>query len=538
MREFFVTAASIPVLVLVYAGTLVRGLSRRSVVLAIVALGVTGILISTAVRPVPATGKAPTTLSAIDPATFSTLIQTGRSPSAPVVITFSTAMNMTSVGHMFTVEPAAKVGLAWNSTATILTITPADAWSPGTFHTVTVAAGALDATGRPLGHAIRSVFLTRAPYAASITASAREAGYATSSSHFLLAFTGPIDPLTVQLEISPNVPGSLATISTPQAAQTTMEFTPSTPLPAGLTFHLSLAAGARDADGAAVESTSTTVRTAAAPKVVRFRPADGATGIGWSQVLSVRFTESMDRATTQKAWSAKQGSSAIGGTFSWAENDAVLVFTPKATLGYGQKVTMTVAVGALSRAGVALSGSSSATFSTAPRPSTPKPVAITSSGGGSVGSSTWAAVEGYYLKLMNCTRTGGWVTSTGSCSSPGGRNVAPLWQDAGISAKVSRPYAKKLVDSNQCTHFYGGTPGDRLAAAGYTNYTWAENLGCLGGDPYASMLSTQLYFQSEGAWSPPGGHYVNMMNAAYDRAGIGVWIAYGRLRVVIDFYHP
>ena len=48
-----------------------------------------------------------------------------------------------------------------------------------------------------------------------------------------------------------------------------------------------------------------------------------------------------------------------------------------------------------------------------------------------VGGGSWADVETYYLGLMNCTRTGGWVTSSGKCSSPGGRDVAPLKLDAG-----------------------------------------------------------------------------------------------------------
>jgi uncharacterized protein YkwD len=145
-------------------------------------------------------------------------------------------------------------------------------------------------------------------------------------------------------------------------------------------------------------------------------------------------------------------------------------------------------------------------------------------------------VERYYLGLMNCTRTGGWVTSTGSCSSPGGRNVAALRLDSGISSKVARPYAKKLAVNNMCTHFSGGNPGDRLRRAGYTSYRWAENLGCRSGDPRSAVLGSHLYFQSEKSYL--GGHYVNMMNSAYDRVGIGVWVASGRVRLVVDFYHP
>jgi uncharacterized protein YkwD len=251
----------------------------------------------------------------------------------------------------------------------------------------------------------------------------------------------------------------------------------------------------------------------------------------------------MDRATTEAAWSATQAGAPIAGTFAWTENDTVMVFEPKAALGYAWKVTVAVGVGAVSRAGVPLTAAASASFTSVARPPTPVKPSTSGSGSGSsgsgtasVGAGTWAAVESYYLGLMNCTRTGGLVTSTGACSSPGGRNVAPLWQDAGISARASRPYAKKLVLNNLCTHYSGGTPGDRLKAAGYTSYNWAENLGCEGGSPFKAVLGDHLFFQGEA--SRNGGHYVNLMNAKYDRVGIGVWVSGSRVRLVIDFYHP
>src|SRR6202008_3550967 len=118
-----------------------------------------------------------------------------------------------------------------------------------------------------------------------------------------------------------------------------------------------------------------------------------------------------------------------------------------------------------------------ATATAAPRTVSRSPSGSGSGSGSAVGGGSWGAVETYYLKLMNCTRTGGWVTSTGSCSSPGGRNVAALRLGSRLSTKVSRPYAKKLAVNNMCTHFSGGNPGNRLIAAGYTSYIWAENLG-------------------------------------------------------------
>src|SRR6188472_3168818 len=63
----------------------------------------------------------------------------------------------------------------------------------------------------------------------------------------------------------------------------------------------------------------------------------------------------------------------------------------------------------------------------------------------------YAPVEFYYLKLVNCTRTGGWVLSDGSCKGYGSghysKYVAPIGRSSGLSA-VSRSWAKRQVVSN------------------------------------------------------------------------------------------
>ena len=87
-----------------------------------------------------------------------------------------------------------------------------------------------------------------------------------------------------------------------------------------------------------------------------------------------------------------------------------------------------------------------------------------------------------------------------------------------------------------CSHFIGGNPGDRLRRAGYSSYRWAENIGCRSGGARAAVLGSHLFFQSEKSYG--GGHYVNLMNPAYTRVGIGVWVSGGRVRLVVDFYHP
>jgi Bacterial Ig-like domain len=288
------------------------------------------------------------------------------------------------------------------------------------------------------------------------------------------------------------------------------------------------------------------VTTTAAPSVVRFRPVHRTTDVARSAKLSVRFTQPMEHASTKGAFIVTANGKAVAGSVSFAEKSTVLVFQPSAPMPYGAEVEMLVKATARSAAGAPLSAASSVRIRIESEPvqaptggggdTAGASRSIGGSAGAAVGGGSWGAVETYYLRLMNCTRTGGLVTSSGRCSSPGGRSVAALKLDSGISSKVARPYAKRLATRGQCSHFIGGNPGDRLRAAGYTSYIWAENLGCRSGDPYKAVLGSHLYFQSERSYS--GGHWVNMMNAKYDRVGIGVWVSGGRVRLVVDFYHP
>ncbi len=153
----------------------------------------------------------------------------------------------------------------------------------------------------------------------------------------------------------------------------------------------------------------------------------------------------------------------------------------------------------------------------------------------------WYSVETYYLGLVNCTRTGGWVRTDGTCSGYGsGRYsayVKPLYRSYSIANKVSRPYAKLLAVKGVCSHFLDGDPGYRLRRAGYTSWIWGENIGCRDGysTAKAAVLASHLRFQAEK--STNGGHWKNIKNPRYYWIGIGVWRYGSRTRLVTDFYH-
>src|SRR4029079_9657902 len=106
----------------------------------------------------------------------------------------------------------------------------------------------------------------------------------------------------------------------------------------------------------------------------------------------------------------------------------VLVFDPSSNLPYGASVVATVAATATSRSDIPLGAVAKGTFTVVPKHAAVKKPATTAArattnhiprtGGGTVGSGSWGAVERYYLKLMNCTRTCGWADHSRNCENP------------------------------------------------------------------------------------------------------------------------
>lgn len=472
-------------------------------------------------------------------------LQAGLAWDAPISLAFSTPMNPASVASSLRIDPATAVDLAWSTDGTTLLVRPRSGWRPGTLHTITVGAGTLAANGSPMPAPLRAAFLTRGAAPAVITPTKVAGAMVSVDSSFELRFDPDVDGagLSYIVQVDPPVPGTVQRVA--RRSGVSFYFVPDAPLAAGTSYRLSLVPSGLDPGASSAETTSIAIRTAVIPSVLKVRPVDKATAVGRRATLSVRFSEPMDQAATKAALSVTAAGQPVAGSVRFSEGGTVLVFRPSAMLGAGQQVVITVSTAARSSTGVPLANPVSTTFTTfssaaaGPRVSTgPGAAPPPADGSGSVGAGPWAAMEAYYLTLMNCTRTGGTVASNGACLSPGGRAVAPLWIDAGISANVSRPYAKLLATRGICNHFIGGTPGDRLRRAGYTSWTWAENLGCPSMSPRTAMIAIQVFFQSERSWSPVGGHYVNLMNPAYDRVGLGMWISSGRVRLVIDFYHP
>jgi len=460
----------------------------------------------------------------------------------PITVSFGSTMDHASVESALGVTPATPVSLSWNVDSTVLTLAPTNGWRTGTYYTIAIAKGAHDVHGQSLTEPARTVFLTR-PATNGMVIADRHAGQrVTTTTSFTVAFERAVDVTAAEaaLQIEPAVPGAFSASGDSRA--TGFSFVPFQPLAADTTYVVRLNRSVLDDDGAPVAMPAALrVRTAVAPSVVRFRPLNGATNVPRAAIISVRFSDPMRRASTAAALGVTAGAKAVTGKISWAEGDSVLVFDPAKNFGYSDVVQVSVGATAKSRDGIPLAAAKTGSFKVeakrAKEAATRRAVPISRGSGSTAGRATWYAVEAYYLKLMNCTRTRGWVTSSGSCSSPGGLSTPPIILDSGISSRVSRPYARLLASRNICSHFADGDPTTRLRRAGYSGWA-AENIGCRSAsNAYASVLGTHLYYQTE---KPCSGycHYANLMNPAYKRCGIGVWVYSGRIRLVIDFYHP
>jgi uncharacterized protein YkwD len=556
LRNVAAAAVALPILAALVVSSAVRrsAVSRAALVVGLVALVGVG-TIALAPREVSARPSAP--IAAVVQARLSGPLRTDADLVSSVTIDFSSAMDTASVAAALQVEPATKVALHWGQGGRRLIVVPSAPWAPSTFVTVTVGAGAHDASGAAIASPVRTSFVTRPPTTASLVATRKIGARLSMTTSFVITFDRPVAAAAVRaaLRITPAVKTTVSVRL--DGTRTIVTITPASALKTATAYTVRLVGDLRDIDGAAIAALPRLVaRTVGAPAVVRFRPTAKATAIPRDAILSVRFTDRMNRSVTAKAFTATASGKVVRGTVTWAEGDTVLVFTPRSALPYGTRVILKVTAKAKSAAGVAVASARTVSFVTVKRPAAPRPVAAAATNadartgtgsavtarpaapapGAAVGGGSWASVERYYLGLLNCTRTGGWVAANGACTSPGGREVAALAFDAGISDTVSRPYAKYLAERGACDHFLDGNPGSRLRRAGYTNYSWAENLGCPSGDPSRGAVATQLFFQSEKPYN--GGHYVNLMNAAYTRVGIGVWVHQGNVRIVSDFYAP
>ena len=465
--------------------------------------------------------------------------ESGLALDVPFQVQFTKPMNEPSVEAALSIQPATEHKLQWDATSQVLSIVPSSHWEPYTNYTIDITSAATDQEGLSLATEIHTSFQSGSPTAGTLSATLVVDDLVAPNTAFLLTFTRPVKLSTVitRMAITPQVDVTIVGDDPTDAASQVFTITPKAPLTSDSDFVVSMADGGADSSGAALQPVAPlAVTTMIAPAVVRFRPQDGQIIYDTNQLVSVRFTAPMDEKATASAFSVTADGRAVGGNVYWSEGDTVLALAPRYSFKVGAKVVATITTTARSATGMRITKAAAATFTV----SKPRSSSIAFGGGAASASSPWYASEKYYLGLMNCTRQGGWVTRGGDCSSETHHTMpaqGPLVLDAGISNKVSRPYAKYMADNRLLDHYLRGTtPHSRLCAQGWCGGSWGENIASPSTSGRAGMIDVEIFYQNE-SWCQCE-HYLNIMAPFLHRAGIGVWVgsSTGATRVSIDFY--
>ncbi len=511
------------------AGTLQAGIVGGAVAVLVAAL-----LIGLPAKQVA--GDAPPTFAPLAPQASATRAD-NQPLDAPFQVQFTKPMNQVSVESAIAISPSIPVQYTWDVTAQVLSIVPNPHWQPNQRYSVKIPSAATDQEGLGLATEIDTSFDSGPATTGTIVATQKTGDQISPATTFQLTFTRPVKLATVILRftITPTVPVAIVGDDPTDAASQVFTMTPKSQLASNTDYAISFVDGGTDSAGAnlqTVASLATTTMTA--PSVVRFRPQDGAISYDTNQVISVRFTVPMDEKTTAAAFSVTVNGAAVSGSLSWSEGDTVLALSPRTSFKIGSTVVARVSTAARAAGGLHVAGTATATF----KVSRPVSVSIVWTGASGAGTAKWYGSEVYYLQLMNCTRTGGWVTSAGSCSTethhtlPAQGNIS---LNSRISSLVSRPYAKYMADNRLLDHYLNGTnPHSRLCDwGGYCGSSWGENIASPSSAGQGGMIAIEIFYQNE-YWCRCE-HYYNIMDPYFHEAGIGVWYS-NSVRVSIDFY--
>lgn len=515
------------------------GLVRAAIPAGAVFLVVAGLLVGLPVKS--AAGDQLETFVPIPPGANALRAQTDVALDAPFQIQFTKPMNASTVEQALSLAPQTEVDLRWDATNQTLALRPKAHWEPFTAYSVRVAQSAVDVEGLSLTEPVTATFQTGSLTAGEIKATQMVGGLASPRTAFQVTFTRPVKYATVlaRLSISPRVPVKLAGDDPTDQASTVYTLTPETQLETGSKYLLAMTNGGADASGSSLlPVTSLEVETLPTPAIVHFTPAGGSVSRDTNQAISVTFSVSMDTKATAAALRITSNDRVVAGNVSWSQDDSVLTWTPRRPFATSTIVGISVAASARSTGGISIGKAQSVTFTVAKTSSRrivykpPTTIKWTNIG------PQYLSAEKYYLELMNCTRTGGWVVAGGYCSTvthhtrPAQRALA---LNAGISDKVARPYAKYMADTCQLNHYLNGTtPVSRLRAAGYSSGSWGENIASPSGASASGLANVEIYYQNESKWRG-NNHYTNIMNKYFHTAGIGIWIS-RCTRLVVDFY--
>ncbi|HVF38960.1 MAG TPA: Ig-like domain-containing protein [Gemmatimonadaceae bacterium] len=383
--------------------------------------------------------------------------------SSTVSVTFSETMDPATISSStITLAPsggsAVAATVSYNAGSNTATLIPSSPLSNSTTYTLTVTTGVKDAAGNSLASAFTTSFSTAAavdttpPVVATVTPANGAGGIAVSTT-VIAGFNEPMDPATINTStVGLRTTSSGAVVSgavTYDASARTVTFTPSSPLAAGTDYTFAITTGARDVTGnalaSAFASTFTTVAPSdvTAPTVIANLPANGATGVSPTIIVTATFSEPMDVSTINSNTFLLRNTSTgaqITGIVTWNPGTNTAGFNVQAPLSNNTQYTATITTGARDVAGNPVASEFTFSFVTAvPADVTAPSVSSMSPSSGSNGVSVNTSVTVTFSEPMDAATIN---TSTITLTPSGGSPVAAsVSYNAGANTATLTPSA-------------------------------------------------------------------------------------------------
>lgn len=310
---------------------------------------------------------------------------TGASLSTALALGFSLPVAQASLSVQL--SPAVTLGNpTWAADGTEVSYAPL-ALTGATSYTVTISATGLD--GAALAGE-RSFTFTTATLADTTAPSLMTSNPAQGATNVVpgqaitLTFSEAmsVDSLTLTLDPAQDLSAAVWNVD-----RTVATISAAAPLASKTVYTLSLS-GSDLAGNPLAAQTQVSFTTAApadveAPTVLSSAPSPAATAVPTNAVLSLSFSEPMNKAAVDGAFSIVP---AVAGTVLWDGSSTLRSFQPSAPLASSTQYTVTLGIGATDPAGNALAAPHTLTFTTAAAPDVTNPTVVsTSPGAGATG---------------------------------------------------------------------------------------------------------------------------------------------------------
>lgn len=290
---------------------------------------------------------------------------------APLVITFSEPMDRDSVVLAFSISLDVEGSLSFDTENKVLTFTPGENYPLGRTLQIQISRLARNQAGIPLARDFLSTFRTPNPDSFRVLASVPADGATTAApgDPFIYTFSEPVLQSTLTTNFLVSVSGNPLTPVTDgnfslSNNDQVVTFSPGVGqagfvgLPSGATVVTTFSEFVQSAVsgiGLRTPFRASFQIEALPPQVLATTPQNGDTNQSATQIIRVRFSEAVQRASINATnFQVTQGP-AIPGTFSFEEGDRVVVFTPTANYqNVGVPVAVRLGTGILDLGGTAL----------------------------------------------------------------------------------------------------------------------------------------------------------------------------------------